>query len=233
MRNRRALLLFVLGTIVFSSAPQRAGAETTSVDIAGTPVALPTPSGHCLLDRMRHPDQALIAIMENAIRGQNVLLLYSADCGQLNVWRRQPSNYLSNIAQFLAPEAGRTKVLSMARPVYVQKMAEVMGHQEVWNRGMSEVKRRLEEAYSAIQINEIKNLGVLEVTDCAVFVGLLQRLLADDGVTERLIAGVVAMTLVKGKIVNVNLYAPFEGSHTIEALLAEQRVIIERLIAAN
>ncbi len=98
---------------------------------------------------------------------------------------------------------------------------------------MSEGKRRREETYPKIQVNEIKSLGVLEAADSAVFVGLFQRMLADDGVTERTITSVIAMTLVKGKAINVDLYAAFEGSSTFENLLAEQKTIIVNLIAAN
>lgn len=233
MRKTSLLGLIALGSALFLGSPQLAGLEMLTVDVGGTRVALPVPEGHCRLDSARHPDEALVAMIEEGNRGLNKLLLFSADCRQLDAWRKKQKKYLSDFAQILAPEKYVNEPISIARPAYIGIVAKSMGQPEITEQGMSEGKRRLEETYPKIQVNEMKSLGVLEVTDSAVFVGLLQRMLADDGVTERTIASVIAITLVKGKAINVNLYAVFEGSRTFENLLAEQKTIIANLIAAN
>lgn len=131
MHRRIPLYLVVLGSALFLGSLQLAGQETPTVDVGGTRVALPVPEGHCRLDSTRHPDGALVAIIEEGNRGVNKLLLFSADCGQLDAWRKQPTNYLSNIAQILAPEDYVNKSIPIARPAYIGMLAEAMGQPEI------------------------------------------------------------------------------------------------------
>ncbi len=83
-----------------------------------------------------------------------------------------------------------------------------------------------------IKVNEQKMLGVVDEDEFGCYSALFQRMQAEVG-GEKQIAGVFTTTFVKGKIVYLNLYAPFAGSATVQELLVLQKALAKKFIEAN
>ena len=232
LKNPRLILAFVVAVAVMAGL-QIALDDSREVDSSPPAVVLVLPVGHCMLDPAQPSDRALIEFYEAGNRGLNHVLGGSADCDQLARWRVERGYYLENTALFLATLEPPRGLPATSRPVFLKVMAEELGAIGDMASIADEVERRVESASDGIDLQNTTGLGVLGADDVAVYFGLVQHMIADDGVTPKTIAGVLGMTLIDGEAVTFGLYAPFEGRETIDALLAEQKQNMSNLVTAN
>ena len=83
-----------------------------------------------------------------------------------------------------------------------------------------------------VKYNEVKFMGVVGEDTNACYASMLQRLRAETGADVEQVT-VFAATIVKAKLVYYYLYAPFLSGQTINEMLAQLRLHVAALQAAN
>lgn len=206
-------------------------AET--VKFAERDVVVAAPAGSCAMDPSIRFDAALIDLAERHNSGYNSVLLVFGDCDSLPRWRRREIATFASWGQILAPlNRGEARPAPPAsRAEIVRAIAAILPHLP-WQDIAREVKDRVAQPGTGLQIEAMTSLGSLEVNDTALFQGVLVPLVLPDS-RRMTVAGVVGTTVVNQIVVSINLYRPFVDEGTFATLLEEQRLNILALIRAN
>jgi hypothetical protein len=88
------------------------------------------------------------------------------------------------------------------------------------------------QAAGLLKLNEIKFLGVVAEDPLVCYSGTLQKFKVDTGPETTQIT-IIATSLLKGKVVQLYLFAPYTGGQSITQLLAKQRINVGQLQRAN
>jgi hypothetical protein len=114
---------------------------------------------------------------------------------------------------------------------YCANMHDMAGRMTGTTAGQS-VEERAEAASRRLGLNEIHLLGVVAEDPSVCYSGTLQKFKVDTQAATTQIA-IITTTLVKDKVVQLYLFAPYAGPVTIGQLLAQQRTNTGRLRRAN
>ena len=214
---------------LFLDAASDATAGQIKVKVEGVSIVLPIPAGFCELTSGNPIDQGMLGTIGDALakaRG-NQLLAMSADCRQLADWR-EGRGLLGDYGQYQAP-----RTASANDETFRQTCAALrsQGGRSFANL-KGDAKTRMEESIQQMKVNEQRFAGFLGEEGTACYVALLQRLKAEDGpdVTQ---LTVLAITMVRGKFLFVNRYAPYANPDTINDTWAKLKVTIAALHEAN
>jgi hypothetical protein len=199
------------------------------VKVEGVSIVLPVPAGFCALNSGNAIDQRMLGTIGDALAKAhgNRLLAMSADCRQLADWR-DGRGLLGDYGQYQAPHMASAndetfrQTCSTLRSQGGRSFANLKG----------DAKTRMEESVRQMKVNEQRFAGFLGEEGTACYVALLQRLKAEDGpdVTQ---LTVLAITMVRGKFLFVNRYAPYANPDTINDTWAKLKVTIAALHEAN
>lgn len=205
--------------------------DTRTISVHGTNVVFPVPNGHCALTKQHSADRKAIALIEQVNRGRNTLLMMFAECKQLEAYRSEAGD-LSNYGSYLAPRSAR-KPVKMPRT----RFAKIIGAQfekqkAAIAKAQEEANQRVKATGMNTQIQENKHLGLIHRDDNAAYTGLVQTWHA-EGTADTRIAAVTALTLVRERVISINLSAPHAGEGTVKALLDDQRIMVKELIETN
>ena len=233
MRQKSCLFPIALWALCLLYAPHLASAETISIKAGLSTISMPLREGDCVLDRERYPDGTMIALLERMHASKNILVLSYADCTRLEVWRRNPQNLMEDYGQVFFPKKYERQRLTIGRRAYVRSVVQAMQGIEAIDDELSEVARKIEEAAPGIQMNELKSLGIIHVSDDVAILGTVQGMAGHDGASVLLNVGVTAFTLVKGTPLYLGRARIYQSEETIRDLLAEQKALIDALLAAN
>lgn len=228
--TRRLLVLF--GLLALAPGASHALAQDAgTVSLLGAKVVLPVPKGYCPLTTAQAADKDLISRTERTVGVRNRLLLMFADCAQLKRYRSRGIS-LSNFGSYMAPKSAK-KPLKMSRSRFTRLMGEQIEKQkDAIVKAQRQMTERLNKEGNRAALAGNENLGLIHQDDSAAFMGLVQTWQA-EGSAKILVGAVTGLTLVRERVVSLNLYAPYKGKKSINALLTAQRANIERLIAAN
>jgi len=206
-----------------------AGAEEAK--IGSTPITLTQPLGQCDVTNTKGKEAAAISKTRELIRlGGNELLAAYVDCQQLTSYRSGKLEAFTDFAQFQAaskflttifPRDSLAKLCAAARTKTDQYVAELL------QKHGSDIERT-----HGIKIQGTKFLGVLREEPTVCYTGQLQKVTADDGY-ESLVAAVVAIIWLKGKIFSYQIYTTYSDKDTFSALLQKHQANVAALIAAN
>ena len=227
----RGLVLLIA---CIAAAPLRA--ETVNVDIDGAAVTLAVPAGHCPLDRANPFDRTVIETVERAVATSNRVLVAFAECGQLAEVRAGQRRVLDDFGQYMSPLRGGK--VDSAAPDFAQKMTEVFKSQgaQLMQGAEAETREKISAMRLGIRMGENRLLGVLRTDQRASYLGLVQNLGLPDG-SNKIQLGIVAMGVVKQRIVSLNVYSRFEegpsGAATTLKLLGVSVLTYEAMAAAN
>ncbi|MFO1173076.1 MAG: caspase family protein [Hyphomicrobiaceae bacterium] len=207
--------------------------EGLSGIIGKTEVGLVLPEGHCELDSSEPADARLISSIRGAIAGTNELVSSFADCEELKAWRAGTKPTLDNFGQYMTLLQTLNQNIDAPRPSFVSEVCSQMrATSPAENEALtSKASTRVEAIMEGVKVNEQKMLGVVAEDENGCYAALFQKMLAEVG-GEKEIAGVFTTTLVKGKIVYLNLYAPF-GDGVVDRLLTAQKALAKRFVEAN
>ena len=192
---------------------------------------MPAPNGYCPLSRSRLADREMLDTTEQLNAGHNRVLAIFAECGQLEAMRAKGA-IVSNYAMYLMPLSAGEAPLEMPRAELIEAFAQALTQNEPFAQARETARDRIAEADLAIELQDMVGLGLLHRDDTAVFTGVLTRT-AVEGAGIDVSAVVSGMTLISGRIVSLNLAAPYEGQQTVESLLAQQRGNIRQLLDSN
>lgn len=229
MSMRRHLASLGLGASLLVVMGCSAAAGTHRVSVLGADVVLSIPKGHCALDKHNRADNEVISALEQVNAGRNAILLMFADCKELETYRATGES-VSNSGVYMAPGSARQPV-RMSRAQFVAKVAEVFRQQQpLVAKGHEEAKRRVK-AHGA-EIDQNVSLGLLRSDETALYTGVMQTWQVEGGGKVQ-VATVTGLTVVRERVISINLSADYKGRDTVTALLATQRGLIRALIAAN
>jgi hypothetical protein len=205
-----------------------------TVTIGKTQVGLVLPDGHCELDPGEPADARIMSSIRGAIAGSNELVASFANCDELKGWRAGIYLTLDHFGQYMTLLQTLNQEIDMPRPAMITEICKQMrAATPAENEAIvAKAGNRLEVIMEGIKVNEQKMLGVVDEDEFGCYSALFQRMQAEVG-GEKQIAGVFTTTFVKGKIVYLNLYAPFTGSETVQELLVLQKALTKKFVEAN
>lgn len=218
-----ALSLIVAGTAQ-AAATDHKQARAYGLD-------LPAPDGFCELSAAYPADRDMLTTAEQLNAGHNRVLSIFADCGELDALRGKGVT-LSNYAMYMMPMSAGEAPIMLSRAEVIELLANAFQETDPVGQARDTVRDRIAEADMAIELQELVGLGMLHRDDTALFTGVLTRTAADNGDVD-VSAVITGMTLVGGRLVTLNLGAPYEGQQTIDGLLLRQRENLRQLIDAN
>lgn len=211
------------------------GAAAKQVKVGPVPVDLPAPQGYCELESTQAADGRLITAIESmlTITG-NRLLAFSADCGELRDWRAGRRQLLDHMAQYQTVIRLETEPLTGPADVVISETCKAMRAkgEQILSGIVPNAKARAEEVLKTVKLNEMKFLGVVAEEPLVCYAALLQKFRTQAG-TEKTQVAVFATKVVNGKLIYFYLFAPFVDGDTVAKMLAELRVNVGRLNAAN
>ncbi len=230
MRTSSLLRAATLAGLLAGAAP--AAAQTAqSAARPGPGVELPIPAGHCPLDAGNPADRDIITLTEQINQGRNDVLGMFADCGELADLRAE-GRPLANYGGFLTPLVAGAEALDMPRADFLEAIARVFREQDPFAAITAEMRQRVEQANLSLEVEDMAGLGLVHEDDAAVYTGVVQKVVLEDGRSLR-VAAITGITLLRGHPISLNLFAPYEDPATVERLLAAQRHNLQRLVAAN
>lgn len=228
MPSRVLLASLLLCALGLAAAAKDAAVGAVSLN-------LPAPAGYCELDLSQASDARMIKAVEGMLGPTgNRLLAMSADCTQLSDWRAGRRQLLDNMSQFQTLVSLEQSDLPVTPAEAIAKACEDMRAQgEKMVADMTpDVKSRAEQVMKKIKINEMQFMGVVAQDPLVCYAAILQKFRAETG-TDKTQVNLFATTVVKGKVVYFYLMAPYVTGATVQELLAQQKINVDRLHAAN
>lgn len=226
IRSATALFVFCL----FSSAVAAKEANVGPASLNLTP-----PQGYCEMDAAQPSDARMLTAINGMLGNTaNRLLVASAECNQLKDWRTGKRQLLDNTAQYQTMISLENAPLPATPEAMIKdtcNQLRAQGEQMVAN-ATSDAKTRAEKVLKTIKVNESKFMGVVGEDPLACYAAVLQEFTTETG-AEKTQVIVFATTVLKGKIIYYYLYAPYVSGDSVTQMLAEQRVNVTKLQAAN
>ena len=225
MKSRLALgvgaLLCVGGFVAGVS-----GSFAQEAKIGSASITLTSPKGQCRLSN--ETDNALISRMRELVGDGNQLLAVYSDCDELAQVRSGKREEFNEFSTYLTDKFNLNAV---AGPNDLAKICAIIRAKS--DQDVAEfVKMRLADVERLLAKLRYQFLGVLAEESAACYWGNLQKFSTPAG-TEKLQAAVSAMVVLKGKVVQYHLYAPYRGTDTIPDLLGRHQDNVAAVIAAN
>lgn len=235
MTTRTLLLViaFLTGLAGFARADDLTlGTETVSF-VPG--------ADYCALDSQQYEyDRLMTDWQRQAQAGSNQLVQIFQNCKSLEGLRQgQQSGKFGRYSIVLMPltNGQPTQVPGMTRDVLLAELTKV------FNKGVEldtkSVEQRLNDSLDSvtgqnngqININGVKQLGMLDQDPNAIYQGLVLTASANDQTTVT--AGIVAMSMVKGYVVSYNVYDDYVDEGTFTSLLGEAKEAMRTLVENN
>ena len=196
---------------------------------------LPHPIGYCEMDPVLASDGAFIGRLHATMtKTGNRLLVISADCSELRDWRNGKRPDLDHMAQYQTIIELENQPLpdtpeKMTKNFCANMNATAMGSTVYI---VPDPQERAERASKDLKLNEIKLLGTVAEDPAVCYAATMQKFQVEtrDETTQ---VTIIATTLVKSKVVQLYLFAPYTGGKTIAQLLAKQRSNVSQLQRTN
>ncbi len=197
--------------------------------IEGVSINLPVPAGFCELRSGNPTDQRMLETVGQALakgRG-NQLLAMAADCRELAEWR-EGRRLLGDYGQYQAPRNASANEETFRQTCAALRQQGGRSFANLKN----EAKPKMEESLRQMKVNEQRFAGFLGEDPTACYIALVQKLKAEEGPNVTQLT-VLAITMVKGKFLFVNRYAPYANADSINETLTKLKETIAALHAAN
>lgn len=210
-------------------------AAATDARIGDVPFHLPPPAGYCELDPVLGTDAQFIGRLHaDMTKTGNRLLVISAECTEVKDWRNGKRPDLDHMAQYQTIIGLENEPLPDAPEKMIKNYCTNMHARagQAFGPAPQGVQERAEQAAKLLNLNEIRFLGVVAEEPSFCYAATLQRFKVDTREATTQVA-LIATTLLKGKVVQLYLFAPYAGHATIPQLLTQQRANTSRLLRAN
>jgi hypothetical protein len=222
-------------TTLFLSYSLSAAAMAADAKIGDATLHLPQPSGYCEMDPVLASDGAFIGRLHSTMtKTGNRLLVMSADCSELRDWRNGKRPDLDHMAQYQTIIELENQPLPdtperMAKNFCANMNALAMRPMDFI---LPDPQERAELASRDLKVNEIKLLGMVAEDPLICYTATMQKFKVEarDHTTQ---VTIIATTLIKSKVVQLYLFAPYAGGKTIAQLLSKQRTNTGQLQRAN
>lgn len=196
-------------------------------------IALPVPSGYCLLTPQNHSVEIAIENQKWLNRHTNHVLAMFANCSQLGRFVRDEGMFLETHGTYLAEMDRPDGAFAGSREAYIANLEDELRAQDPDAAVADHVAKRIDAFFWGIEIKHTRSLGVIAADDVAVYVGLVQAVLRSRDKTTIQVVSVTGMTVLDGAAVSLTLTASDKYGGTVDDLLAAQIVNMHDLVAAN
>lgn len=198
--------------------------------------------GFCAIEPDAHDfDRQFFAFQQQENAGRNAVLAIFMDCTALAgnrdghqaesvIYGILMSPLIEDELELVPVDSRQTFIAEMARLLEQQHTEVAESLQDRIDAAIAEMARETDVPDSAT-ISSVQLLGLLKQDEAAAYSGVLVGF-DGDGASRR-IAGVTAITIVQGYIVQYALYDEFMDNDTIAALLALLTPVVTELAAAN
>jgi hypothetical protein len=210
-------------------------ADAGEARIGDVSLRLPHPVGYCEMDPVLASDGAFIGRLHATMtKTGNRLLVISADCTELRQWRNGKRPDLDHVAQYQTIGELENQPL----PDTPEKLAKnfCANVNAMAMRSMDYIlpdpQERAERASKDLKLNEIKLLGTVAEGTAVCYTATMQKFQVETRgeITQ---VTIIATTLLKSKVVQLYLFAPYTGGKSISQLLAKQRNNVGQLRRAT
>ena len=232
-RARYGFLVFAVLLSTVAGHVAKAG-ERKNVQIGKKTVELVVPAGFCLMNEAHPSDISFLNAVRGVFANSHQLLGAFADCTEQKNWRTGKRPYLDSFGQYITPLAGLRQDITLARADMVAALCKQMDKLSgaVKKKISGSVKKRMEAQIEGAKFENINLLKGAFSDGNACYFSSRQNVTTPTG-TTKIIAGVSAMTLIKGKIVQLNLYDRFKDDKTVLAMFRQQQKNVADLLASN
>src|SRR5215213_8623651 len=206
-----------------------AGPAMLKTTIGEVPVHLVLPTGMCQIDAAHPEDAAYVTAIESGLAGTNKLLGAFADCNQLAQWRSSKKMF-AEYGYYQAPVGMIDSVASADMVADVCQELRSQG-EKMLDEAQGDLTLRTQRALKGLQVSQLRSLGVIGEEPNVCYSAVMRNV--DDEGEPRLQDLVFALTVLKGKLLFLYLYAPHADDHAIPVLLDRVRMTVGALAAAN
>ena len=210
-------------------------ADAADAKIGDVSLHLPHPLGYCEMDPVLASDGAFIGRLHSSMtKTGNRLLVISAECAELREWRSGKRPDLDHMAQYQTI----IELENQPLPDTPEKIAKnfCANMHALAMRSMDYIlpdpQERAERMSKDLKLNELKLLGMVAEDAGVCYTATVQKFKV-EGHDETTQGTVIATTLLKSKVVQLYLFAPYTGGKSIAQLLAKQRINVGQLQRAN
>jgi hypothetical protein len=220
---------FVLIAILAVTTPSLA----KDVQVGSVTITMPPPPGFCDADEKNPYDADLIKAIGGLLAQYRInLLSVAAECSQLADWRSGKAATLDDYVQYQAQIASNAPRIDRAE--FLKQVCEKVGAQAggIIADKFPDIKARMEEAVKGAKFNENQFIGVFKSGPEACYFGMVQKLQTDAG-KEKTQVAVSTVTIVKGKVINYNLYTVYRDAGTVTAAFARHERNVSAFLLAN
>jgi len=222
------------------------GGESRSGDAAATArlVRLNPPPDYCALDRSQLVDAVSLHLLQKAVDGVAQLLSVWRDCSELAATRRGTVLFEEpSVAITVVVKEGEPVRTAVPRAEFLEMVAVIMpalrsdrSHQEAVEK---ELRRRFDDSVGQLAkslgqraaMGDLTDLGVRAKDRNAVYLAMITR--ADSGQRDLVLDNIIAVTQVRGLVMEVAFFANRTGEASLDRLLAEAQAIMSRIVSDN
>lgn len=228
----KMLMLFVLAGLGVPASAQ----TTVPVKYADTTLNLVIPKGHCIIPREDELGSLHYKLQEDGNRGSSKVAVLFADCREWASRRANPALLLQNHGNYLLQLTGGRELLlppsttrSDVVQIYVEHEKKKLGSNEDLSERIR--KKFADSTVTAPALEGNVNVGLIDTDDRAAYLGVGGTMNYEGKLVR--VVGVIGATSIRSVPTTLNLYGPSTQGNPFRALLSQQKVLIQQLVAAN
>lgn len=233
-------LVFLAGCAPTSPPPGAAQAsvldsvDIVTLDVGGTAIRFAPIDGWCV-----YPPERMARFLDTArvTSADLVTHAYFGDCGQIQAAEALDGWVVDDGNLGTPKEVVRTD-LGSDRAAFVDRMAVELrraNFDQAIDKAHGELADALGDRGVDLDVGETKNLGIVDQDQNAVYFAIIQNGQANSinrtVDISRLTVG--AATLVRGRMILLNMSSDYEPGKTLEIVLGRSKAQVERLISLN
>jgi hypothetical protein len=229
-------LAVLLGSVLAGTGlvhGEEAKGRNLIVELAGRTLSFPTPPGFCPFRDGNAFERDFTRSMHQAMKQLTIriILLFGNchDLGKLRKSGRHPISSYGNYVVALTPEGavvvlppGVDRVDFVRSQVAEYQNFDVAGVMTLASRAAAELGVKIDHA----------RVGIIESSTDVAYLATYTAARADTGFAGP-VAGITAITAIRGIPVFASFSRPLKGTSTYEALLADAKIAIGKVISAN
>jgi hypothetical protein len=189
------------------------------IQLGATKLSLPSPAGQCVLDASNPKDARLLSALERlTARNTNRVLATFADCNQLKSWRSGERSF-EIYSQYQTLEKMVDKEYPPTSDILEKTCAYMSDQTAAFVKSLpKDINQRAKKLSEGLQLNQEASLGVVAQDKKACYASTLTKGKDRSGLEKTQIS-LMALSIIKGKIIYFYTFSPYNTSVDVKKLL--------------